>query len=94
MINAAIYGMGRWGRVLVDSVQGKSDKIKFVTGISRSPEEHRHYAEETGLSVTDDFESVLAGIVEIAVTGAIVIKSIEYLRREMETMFGPARAAE
>ena len=36
MLNAAIYGMGRWGNRLVESVQGSS-KIKIVKGISRDP---------------------------------------------------------
>ena len=30
MIRAAIVGLGRWGRSLVTSVQGKSDDIRFV----------------------------------------------------------------
>lgn len=33
MLNVAIYGMGNWGSRLIESVQGKSDKIKFVCGI-------------------------------------------------------------
>ena len=32
MINAAIIGLGRWGQILVNSVQGKSDKIKIIAG--------------------------------------------------------------
>ena len=40
MINAAIVGMGWWGKTLVESVQGSSDVIRFVAGASRtaSPE--------------------------------------------------------
>ena len=38
MINAAIVGLGRWGQNLVNSVQGKSDKIRFVAGVLRHPE--------------------------------------------------------
>ncbi len=60
MINAAIYGLGRWGKVLVNSVHGKSEKIRFVTGVSRSPDIHETYGREMGLSVTDSFANVLA----------------------------------
>ena len=30
MINAAIVGLGGWGQTLVTSVQGKSDRIRFI----------------------------------------------------------------
>ena len=40
MINAAIVGLGWWGKTLVESVQGSSDVIRFVAGATRtsSPE--------------------------------------------------------
>ena len=37
MINAAIVGMGWWGKTVVESVQGSSDVIRFVAGASRTP---------------------------------------------------------
>jgi len=36
MINAAIVGLGWWGRTLVESVQGTSQHVQFVAGSSRS----------------------------------------------------------
>ena len=33
MIDAAIVGLGRWGRSLVESVQGKSGSLRFVLPI-------------------------------------------------------------
>ena len=36
MINAAIVGLGRWGQNLVNSIQGKSDKIRIVAGATRT----------------------------------------------------------
>ena len=51
MINAAIVGLGRWGQNLVNSVQGKSDKIRFTTGVLRHPENAREYAEQQGLTL-------------------------------------------
>lgn len=60
MINAAIIGLGRWGRNLVDSVQGRSEKIRFVTGMLRHPENARDYAARQGLRLYDDYASALA----------------------------------
>ena len=40
MIDAAILGLGWWGKTLVEAVQGQSDAIRFVAGATRtvSPE--------------------------------------------------------
>jgi predicted dehydrogenase len=59
MINAAIVGLGRWGQNLVNSVQGKSDKIRFVAGVLRHPENARDYAERQGLTLHKNLEDVL-----------------------------------
>lgn len=60
MINAAIVGLGRWGRNLVDSVQGRSDRIRFVAGVLRHPESARDYAARQGLRLYDDYGKALA----------------------------------
>jgi predicted dehydrogenase len=52
MINAAIWGLGRWGQALVTAVQGKSDRIRFVRGIVRDPVRARDFAAQHGLSLT------------------------------------------
>lgn len=46
MIDAAIVGLGRWGKTLVDAVQGKSDKIRFTRAVSRDPSQHREFLEK------------------------------------------------
>ena len=52
MINALIVGLGGWGQVLVNSVQGKSDKIKFVYGLTRTAsDEAKQYAKEKGFEL-------------------------------------------
>jgi predicted dehydrogenase len=58
MLRAAIYGLGRWGSRLVDSVQ-KSEKIRFVKGISRNPENHREFSQKTGIRVVSSYGRVL-----------------------------------
>lgn len=60
MINAAIYGLGRWGRTLVESVQGRSGVIRFGAAVARTPGRHRGFADEMGFLVSGDYEAVLA----------------------------------
>jgi predicted dehydrogenase len=61
MLDAAIVGMGRWGRVLVDSVQGRNDAgIRFVAGCTGTPEKARDYAAAKGIRLLDGYEAVLA----------------------------------
>jgi predicted dehydrogenase len=52
MINAAIFGLGRWGQALVTAVQGKSERIRFVRGIVREPARARDFAAQHGLALT------------------------------------------
>ena len=60
MINAAILGLGRWGRVLVDAVQGTSERIVFRRAVVQHPDQHREYAARHGLALTTDYADVLA----------------------------------
>jgi predicted dehydrogenase len=60
MIDAAIVGLGRWGRTLVEAVQGKSEALRFTHAVSRNPVKIRDYAGTHGLEIADAFEPVLA----------------------------------
>ncbi|MDO9503610.1 Gfo/Idh/MocA family protein [Falsiroseomonas sp.] len=61
MLNAAIVGMGRWGQVLVNSVQGQQGApIRFVAGSTRSPDKARAWAGEQRIRILPDFAGVLA----------------------------------
>jgi len=60
VINAGIIGMGRWGQNLVNSVQGKSDVIRFVAGATRTLDKAKDYAEKQGIILHDSYEKVLA----------------------------------
>ena len=60
MLNAAIVGLGRWGQNLVNSIQGKSDKIHIVTGVLRHPENARAYANAKGFALADSLDKALA----------------------------------
>lgn len=59
MINAAIVGLGRWGQNLVNSVQGKSDRLRFVRGVLRHPEAVRNFAAGHGFELSTDFGDAL-----------------------------------
>jgi predicted dehydrogenase len=59
MINAAIVGLGRWGRNHVTAVAGSS-RIRYVRGVTRDPALAQDFAEQHGLALTRDFADVLA----------------------------------
>ncbi len=58
MIRAAIYGLGRWGNRLLESVQS-SDRIRFTTGISRDPSRHADLAARAGIRIVTSYADVL-----------------------------------
>jgi predicted dehydrogenase len=58
MLKAAIYGLGRWGNRLIESVQS-SNKIRIVKGISRDPKKHAEFSQKTGIPVVSSYEEVL-----------------------------------
>jgi predicted dehydrogenase len=60
VINAAIVGLGRWGQNLVECVQGKSEKLRFTTGVARTREKARAFAESHGIALIDDYGKALA----------------------------------
>jgi predicted dehydrogenase len=60
LIDAAIVGLGRWGRNLVEAVQGRSRKLRFVQAVVRNPEAARAFAAEKGLALTTDLAHVQA----------------------------------
>jgi predicted dehydrogenase len=60
MVRAAIVGLGRWGRSLVTSVQGKTDEIRFVLGHTRTPQSAEAFCRDQGVMLTDSYEAILA----------------------------------
>ena len=62
MIRAAIVGLGRWGRSLVHSVQGKdsrSDDIRFVVAHTRTPAAAGEFCRDHGVALVGDYEQIL-----------------------------------
>ncbi len=59
MLNAAIIGLGWWGKRLVGAVQG-SRLIRFARGVTLEPEAARDFAAANGLAIGTSFEDALA----------------------------------
>ena len=60
MIDAAIVGLGRWGKTLVEAVQGKSEKLRFTRAVSRDPSQHRAFLETHYLLAGSSLATALA----------------------------------
>jgi predicted dehydrogenase len=60
VIDAAIVGLGRWGRSLVESVQGKSDKLRFVVGVEPEMDRAREFAAKHHLRLASGLDETLA----------------------------------
>lgn len=60
MINAAVIGLGRWGKNIVESVQGKSQRLRFIRGVSKEPELVRDFAAAKGFELSTEFEQAVA----------------------------------
>lgn len=60
MINAAIVGLGRWGRNLVGSIQGRSEHLRFTQAVVRRPDAACDFARQHALELFADYGRVLA----------------------------------
>jgi predicted dehydrogenase len=60
MIRAAIVGLGRWGRSLVNSVQHDTDDIRFVLGHTRTRAKAEDFCRSRGVRLVDDFDAILS----------------------------------
>ena len=64
MLDAAIVGLGRWGRKLVDSVQTggvpEGATLRFTHAVARTPANAEAYARGQKLALSGDFDEALA----------------------------------
>jgi len=86
MIRAAIVGLGRWGQTLVNSVQGKSEKLRFTHAVSRDPARVRDFSAEHGLETI----GALAAAIEDPAIDAVVLATPHSLH--LEQILASARA--
>ena len=60
MINAAMVGLGWWGKTLVESVQGTSADIQFVAGVARTQtDDLKAFASAQELTLYDSYDKAL-----------------------------------
>jgi len=60
MIDAAVVGLGRWGKNIVEAIQGKSSRLRFIRGVSKEPELVRDFAAANGFELSTELEGVVA----------------------------------
>jgi predicted dehydrogenase len=59
MLNAAIVGVGRWGQILVDSVQGKSGNIRFTAGVTGTRSKAEDYCRQNEIDLRDSYAELI-----------------------------------
>lgn len=60
MMNLAIVGLGGWGRRLVESAQGVSDKVRFTHAAVTRPDKSRDFADAQGITLHSGIDSLLS----------------------------------
>jgi predicted dehydrogenase len=60
MIRAAIVGLGRWGCSLVNSVQDKTDDIRFVLAHTCTRAKAEDFCRSKSIRLVDDFDAILS----------------------------------
>ncbi len=61
MLNAAIVGLGWWGKTLVEAVQQDSEEIRFIAGATRTKTpEIQAFADAQKFAFADNYEALLA----------------------------------
>lgn len=60
MINAAIVGLGWWGKTLVEAVAGDNGEMRFVAGATRTTsDDARNFAQEHKLKLYASFDELI-----------------------------------
>lgn len=59
MLRVAICGAGNWGTRLIESVQGRSAKIRFAAAVTRDPAARKPLGERFGLALSARYADVL-----------------------------------
>jgi predicted dehydrogenase len=59
LINTAIIGLGWWGTHIINTLQDKSDKIRFSRAVDIEPGPKLEFAQSKGFELTNNFTDVL-----------------------------------
>ena len=69
MFNLAIMGLGAWGKNLIGSVQGKSDSVRFVSAVTRTPAKVEDFTRRHGIGLGSDYGAMLS---DDAIDGVVI----------------------
>jgi predicted dehydrogenase len=70
MLDVGIIGLGGWGRRLVESVQGKSDKLRFTAAASGTSGKAKPFVDQHGIKLYPDVTTLLADPAITAIVSA------------------------
>ena len=59
MVKAGIVGLGWWGKNIVNAVQGKTERIHFIRGVSKEPDGVRDFAAKHEFELSTELDDVL-----------------------------------
>jgi predicted dehydrogenase len=59
-VRAAIIGLGRWGRSLVNAVQGKSGDVQFAAAYTRTRAGAEEFCREKNIPLRDSYADILS----------------------------------
>lgn len=60
MIDAAMIGLGRWGKGIVEAVQGRSKRLRFIRGVCKEPDELGAFARAHSFELGTEFTETIA----------------------------------
>jgi len=60
MINVAMVGLGRWGQTVLNSIQGKSERLCVVHGVTKEPDAARELAKRHGFTLSTELDDAIA----------------------------------
>ena len=60
MIKVAMVGLGRWGQTVLNSIQGNSERLRVVHGVSKEPEPAGELAARHGFRLSSDLDDAIA----------------------------------
>ncbi len=80
VLNLAVVGLGRWGKVLVDSVQDKSSVVRFGKAVTRDPVGATAYCAVRGIAPIGSFANALS---DLAIDGIVLATPHSHLSRQV-----------
>jgi predicted dehydrogenase len=59
MVRAGIIGLGWWGKNIVNAVQGKTERLHFIRGVSKEPDGVRDFAAKHEFELSTELDDVV-----------------------------------